>query len=172
MAKREVSNKTDDKQEPKPGDNVPEGVFLAHLDKILKATGDVETAANNLKSQRAVLTGLRTKAKADGIMLGELDRALELAQAEEEGIESLGRVLKYAAMMRAPIGTQFTMFEEPRPTLDVAFDKGFRASMIGEGTETCTFGPGDEREAWLRGWHQHQKRLAEEMKPEQSEAVH
>ncbi|WOF74162.1 hypothetical protein QMT40_001809 [Parvibaculaceae bacterium PLY_AMNH_Bact1] len=154
-----------------PGDNVPEGVFLSHVQKIIDANREVDEQSSILKGKQDARKRLRQAAKAEGIMLGELDQALELIDQEEEGVASLSRVLKYAEMMRAPIGTQFKMFDEERPTLDVAFDKGFNSSMQGIGTEECPYGPGEEREAYLKGWHEHQKRIAEEMKQEE-EAVH
>lgn len=59
-----------------------EGMFLRHIQKLRQKGEEIEIAKGVVKLKRGELKDLRNLAKADGIVLGELDEALEALETE------------------------------------------------------------------------------------------
>ena len=72
-----------------------------------------------LQADRKAITDkintLRKQAKADGLMLGELDRVIKMSTWEPDEIRaSVARTEAYSRFLGQPIGTQGSLFDDPR----------------------------------------------------------
>jgi hypothetical protein len=125
-------------------------LFFNHFPKILTAQGIVQTAQAEFKK-------LKKLAKADGLVLGDIDFALRLNNMDDLQIvaDELDRRTAIANWMQAPVAYQPDMFVEGDRTLKQrAYEKGVLASAMGKNgnPELDYIAPGSEEwEAWLEG---------------------
>lgn len=131
-------------------------LFMHHFGEILKQT-DV------CKAENAKRLALRKQAKADGIVLADIDFGLRCAQIEDPQIiineqQRRAQIGQYFAL---PIGAQTEFDFDREPAVDRARREGERAGY--EATSPNT-NPYDENSAqgraWAKGWKEAQAEMA------------
>lgn len=108
----------DERRAPAFGSNEPDvGVFLKHVQVARKDAEEEEKLKSALKARRKVTKDNRQLAKAEGIVLGELDRAMKDADTEQVDLDARER--RYALYMDwlgKPISYQAELPGMARPT--------------------------------------------------------
>ncbi|AEG54056.1 hypothetical protein GOB42_27035 [Sinorhizobium meliloti] len=131
-------------------------LFMHHLGEILKQT-DI------CKAENAKRLALRKQAKADGIVLADIDFGLRCAQIEDQQIiineqQRRAQIGQYFAL---PIGAQTEFDFDSEPAVDRARREGERAGYEAASPNT---NPYDENSAqgraWAKGWKEAQAEMA------------
>ncbi|RVG38261.1 hypothetical protein CN233_03825 [Sinorhizobium meliloti] len=131
-------------------------LFMHHFGEILKQT-DI------CKAENAKRLALRKQAKADGIVLADIDFGLRCAQIEDPQIiineqQRRAQIGQYFAL---PIGTQTEFDFDREPAVDRARREGERAAYEAASPNT---NPYDENSAqgraWAKGWKEAQAEMA------------
>ncbi len=132
-----------------------------HKHVALCGAADADLKVARTKRKRA-----RQAAKADGILLKNFDRALELADLTgEEQRQYLNDQTAYLQWLKVPLGSQMSMFEGPdfqgdaeaidAETLEAAEGKGFQAGLNGADESSmqheANTGAG---QAWIKGYRE------------------
>ena len=127
-----------------------------------------EKALEAKKTADAALKNICKLIKAEGSRLEEIKLAAMDADAFEayarDKAESLIRVARYVG---SPIGTQFSLFNEPdrTPGEDKAFADGKRAGLAGEDASPPYAKHLPQSSKWLEGWHAGQEVVLKGFKP-------
>ncbi|MEM8791062.1 MAG: hypothetical protein AAGE80_05560 [Pseudomonadota bacterium] len=156
------------------GHNTPDGVskevFLGHVRSIAR-----EKAA--VKEAQAKLNRARQSAKADNILLKDLDLCVALAElSTPEQIEKLNTQRTYMEYLNAPLGTQMTLFS-PSSDDDLSDEerieqikKDADAKGYFEGVKGVLFEDGNPHEAnspagqaWIGGYRRGQEEAAKKI---------
>lgn len=143
---------------PSFGANEPDvGVFLKHVNLIRRKDEEVEGAKLVLKNFKKQMKDLRNQAKAEGIVLGELDQALE--DVETETVDLVARQRRYNLYLEwlgKPLnfqpelpGTQPTDTERDQMTW---FGRGDQAGRLGKPRDLPDGIPGAFVQDFLKGW--------------------
>lgn len=110
-------------------------------DRFHHHTAAITRQKAKCEAERAVLNKLRKAAKADGIILKELDAMMIVADmTPREQREHIERSKWYLEMLAAPVGSQMTLGFDRKPDnddgspaeqeiLDTAYGQGFRAGL-------------------------------------------
>ncbi|MDX0254278.1 hypothetical protein GOC32_04660 [Sinorhizobium meliloti] len=131
-------------------------LFMHHFGEILKQT-DI------CKAENAKRLALRKQAKADGIVLADIDFGLRCAQIEDPQIiineqQRRAQIGQYFAL---PIGAQTEFDFDREPAVDRARREGERAAYEAASPNT---NPYDENSAqgraWAKGWKEAQAEMA------------
>ncbi|MDW9804229.1 hypothetical protein GOA91_15080 [Sinorhizobium meliloti] len=131
-------------------------LFMHHLGEILKQT-DI------CKAENAKRLALRKQAKANGIVLADIDFGLRCAQIEDPQIiineqQRRAQIGQYFAL---PIGAQTEFDFDREPAVDRARREGERAGYEAASPNT---NPYDENStqgrAWAKGWKEAQAEMA------------
>lgn len=115
---------------------------------------------------RADLKVLRGKAKADGIVLADIDFMARCATLEDPEIvpNELKRMMEIAEWMALPVQYQPDLFVDRAPAEERAEAAGVLAGMTGKTLEH-DFNPGSpQAQAYEKGWKRGQKELAKGIK--------
>lgn len=131
-------------------------LFFHHFRKIADQKAKVD-------AERAEFNRLRRVAKADKIILGDIDFALRCAELEDDSIvpAELKRQVEIAAWFALPVEFQADLFGENRPIDDRAEQEGEAAGLKGEDCNPPYDGPTGQR--WLKGWHKGQAVLLQHL---------
>jgi len=144
--------------------------FHHHIAALERQKGKVD-------AERAVLNKLRKAAKADGILLKELDAMMVIADmTPRQQREHIERSKWYLEMLAAPIGSQMTLsFERMAPNddgspaeqeiLDTAYGQGFRAGLQEAPEEANPHAPNTSiGMKWLEGLRDGEVKFSEELR--------
>jgi ribosome modulation factor len=133
-------------------------LFMHHFDKVLKQT-------EICKAENAIRQKLRKEAKADGIILSDIDFGLRCAQIEDPQIiiDEQKRRAEIGRFFALPIGAQTDMDFDRMPAIDRARELGEAAGYASKNTDTVPYDENsDQGRAWLEGWKTGNMRLAED----------
>jgi len=132
------------------GHNLPPETFHTHVAAMAKARANSRLAKASEKK-------VRQRAKADGIILKDLDRALVIADMpREDQTETLNNMTSYLRMLRVPVGAQLSLLEvieedaaSEEDAKAKAAAQGFLAGVSGK-SENCPYEPNQAvGMAWL-----------------------
>lgn len=151
---------------PAFGANKPDcGVFLKHVN-ILRAKKDqIDKVKLELKGLKGQEKDLRQAAKAEGIVLGELDRALKDAETEQVDLVAREqRYLLYMGWLGKPLDFQADLDVATRQTPEQEaaawFQRGDQAGRLAKPREAYPDGiPPERKPDFLRGWDHGQEML-------------
>jgi len=123
-------------------------LFMHHYRKIAAQAARVKLEADELKK-------LRKLAKADTIVLADIDFAARCAQVDDAGIipEEIKRHIEIAQYFALPVGVQTEMDFEREPANDKAKREGMAAFYAGSPREPTQYAP-DSRsgQAYMKAW--------------------
>lgn len=136
-------------------------LFLDHMRKISAQQSICDREGEERKRLRKV-------AKADGILLADIDYGLRILKIEDPTIivAELRRRSEIAHWFALPIGTQSEMFDEfeREPAVDRAFREGMIAGSLGKDCNPPYGSPSAVYDSWKDGWRQSQDRMAQDLK--------
>ncbi|TAZ20702.1 hypothetical protein ELH77_19035 [Rhizobium ruizarguesonis] len=133
-------------------------LYMHHFDKILRQT-------EVCKAENAIRQKLRKEAKADGIILSDIDFGLRCAQIEDPQIiiDEQHRRAEIGRFFAMPIGAQTELDFDRMPAVDRARVLGEAAGFASRNADTVPYDENsDQGRAWLEGWKDGNMRLAED----------
>lgn len=148
------------KGEEDQGSNLRSETFLEFVNQIIEQQAAVDVEKDKLKT-------LRKKAKAEGIVLGDLDAVVRMSEwGRNEVREHFANRQRYAAWLGLPTGTQGDFFKpvdtsDPKVAASEWEQKGVTAGLLGKDATAPEECPGEHVQAFLKGHATGQKRLAE-----------
>jgi len=123
-------------------------LFMHHFRRVQAQAAKVKIEADELKR-------LRKLAKADTIVLADLDFAARCAQVDDAAIvpEEIKRHIEIAQYFALPVGVQTEMDFEREPANDKAKREGMAAFYAGSPREPTQYAP-DSRsgQAYMKAW--------------------
>lgn len=135
-----------------------ESLFLRHVQAIRTQEGQIEKAKALLKTERGKMKDIRTLAKSEGIVLRELDEALEALETEH--VDLLAREQRrrlYFQWLGLPLEQQTKAFS--RDEAGHWHKQGEIAGRIGQDRSVPDGVPPDRVQDWLKGWEAGQEVL-------------
>ena len=157
------SRSDDTRRAPAFGSNEPDiGVFLKHVQILRAKETELEAAKLKVKAINKQKKDLRQAAKAEGLVLGELDRALK--DADTEQVDLVAREQRYHLYMDwlgKPIGFQPSLDLAVKPEDEEArwFKRGDQDGRLGKDRTPPEGCPPDRIQAFLKGWEHGQDQL-------------
>jgi hypothetical protein len=148
---------------PAFGHNEPTvGVFLKHVQAINAHALKIEEAKLKLKALKGQMKDLREAAKSEGVVLGELDRALKDSSTENVDLEARERrYLLYMEWLGKPLGVQGEI--EPVQEVDDRvrwYKAGDQAGRLGKARDAYPEGiPPELKTDYCAGWDHGQTML-------------
>lgn len=133
-------------------------LFFHHLNTIQAQTAVVDKANEEKKR-------LRKLAKADGIILSDIDFAQKALEIEDNSIlpERLRRETEIAQWLNLPVLFQPDLFEDRAPAVDRIKEDGRVAGLNGRNAESGYAEGSDEDTIWLEGWEEGQQVLRDDL---------
>ena len=151
---------------PSFGANEPdEPCFLKHVQAIRAKQEEINVQKMKLKVLRGQNKDLRNLAKSEGVVLGELDRALKDADTEDVDLGAReARYHLYMSWLGKPINYQAQLPLEPRNTPELEARRwrklGEQAGRLGKPRDAYPEGMAPEqRPNFLAGWDEGQEAL-------------
>ena len=155
---RDATKTEEDAAETEPASNLTHDTFLQAVSEITEIAE--EKAAVHERWKRC-----RKKWKAEGVELGQLDAALKMTDwGRNEVREHFDTAKRYAQWLNLPIGSQPDLFEgksEEQVSEDEWFARGVTEGLKGGAAEPPDECPGEHHQAYMNGFAQGQKKLAE-----------
>ena len=168
-----------DGENPNSGHNSGTGIEVEGLtqERFAHHVAAITRQKAAVVAEREKLNKLRKSAKADGIVLKELDATMIVADMNRvEQEEYVERTRWYLEMLRVPAGSQMTLkFEKPKDgksgdkkraeqAAEEALGKGYRAGLEERPDSENPYQPNtDEGQAWLKGRHDGLQSLDEQL---------
>lgn len=140
-----------------------EGLFLRHVQVMRAQDAKIEEAKALVKVARGQLKDLRNLAKADGIVLRELDEALE--ELETERVDLLARQERlqlYREWLGLPTLRSADKVEVEKDPAARWSHMGNVAGRLGKNREIPDSCPPEHVQDWLHGWDKGQEALMRE----------
>lgn len=125
----------------------------------------IEAQKTVVKSAQDVLKKLRKTAKADGVVMADLDYMARCAALEDPGIvpAELTRRAEIASWFALPVNFQPDMFTDRTPIEDRAFEEGkTKAQRNGDPVPPYS-AESAAGQAWMNGWHEGQRIMREDL---------
>ena len=151
---------------PGPGHNSGpnEAVFISHLSKLRAQMNKAAAKKAEYDAEKSVLTDLFRVAKADGYSRKELTAILaDSAASRRDLMAEEERRAKLRSWAGLPSGTQADLFAST-PTLAIdelaAEGMGYSAGLRGDDPKAPDTIGGNHTDAFMRGWHAGQEKLA------------
>lgn len=123
----------------------------------------INAQAEKVAEQQAEYKRLRKLAKADGIVLSDIDFMMKCADVEDETIltDKAKREAEIMAWFALPVTFQPDLFgaNEREPAEDRAFREGEAAGFAGKDAAPTYDAASPQGQAWMRGWHQAQEQM-------------
>lgn len=123
----------------------------------------IEAQKAKVKEAQDALKKLRKTAKADGIVMADLDYMARCAALEDPDIvpAEILRRAEIASWFALPVNFQPNMFDDRTPLEDRAFEEGKAAGLLGK-SPTAPY-DGTAGQNWLQGWHEGQRIMREDL---------
>lgn len=120
-----------------------------------------QAAQEAVAAAAAERSRVRKLAKADGVILSDIDFMMRCAEVDDAKIvaEQLKREVEIASWFALPVTFQADLFEEDKrePAVDRAAREGSAAGFAGKDARS-PYGPGSQQDqAWMEAWHHSQK---------------
>lgn len=177
-ARQEASEKQQPKPKPQPAPELSadekSDIFFQHRRRYIAAKEKQDAAKAALRTVSNDLTEVLKDAKAEGISREdfEISVLLDSPEGEEKVQAKLARTIEVAKWMGSTVGTQFEMFEDRTPAVDIARKKGERDSQDNL-SRSPPYDPSTEQyRAYMEGYNAHQERLMKGYKPPPSQNGH
>lgn len=161
---------TDERRAPAFGANEPDiGVFLKHVQIARKDKEEEDHLKLQLKNRKKITKDHRQEAKAVGIVLGEMDRAMKDADTEDVDLVAREqRYMTYMSWLGKPLDTQGEIDVNARQTPEQVkkhwFTLGDRAGRLGKNRDAYPEGiPPEYKPDHLAGWDHGQTMLMRDM---------
>lgn len=138
-----------------PPSNVPDEVYLRHIDTIGLAQIALDAAVTIQKEKNGSLRNAYKLAKADGCDIDAIKLAAKLKKRDVGEVVSEHRVVaRVLKLMEAPLGLQYDLFADVEVVDQIdARSAGVHAGKNGEPADNNPHQPGTEQHAdWRRGW--------------------
>lgn len=118
-----------------------------------------------VKAAQDALKKLRKTAKADGLVMADLDYMARCAALEDPDIvpAELKRRAEIASWFALPVNFQPDMFTDRMPLDERAYEEGVAAGLQAKDPSAPydeTSGAGQQ---WLKGWHEGQRQMREDL---------
>lgn len=127
---------------------------------------------NLIEAQKAIVKGaqdalkkLRKTAKADGLVMADLDYMARCANLEDPNIapDEIRRRAEIASWFALPVNFQPDMFTDRMPLDERAYEEGLAAGLQGK-DPTAPYDQGSGTgQKWLQGWHEGQRIMREDL---------
>ena len=138
-----------------------ESLFLRHVRDIRAQQAVIGGVKATLKAENGKLKDIRTLAKSEGIVLRELDEAIEALETEHvDLIAREQRKRLYFQWLGLPIEQQTQAFN--RDEAGYWYNRGSVAGRLGEDRKVPEGVPPDRVQDWLKGWEAGQEALMRE----------
>ncbi|MEX3008338.1 hypothetical protein [Hoeflea sp. TYP-13] len=134
-------------------------LFFHHFKRV-QAQVDICKKANEEKKR------LRKVAKADGIILSDIDFAIRAIDLEDQSIipDRLKREMEIANWLNMPVQFQPDLFADRAPAMERIKADGVTAGLESKNGESPHEKGTDEDKAWLEGWEEGQQVLRDNLK--------
>lgn len=169
-----------DGEDPNVGHNSGKGIEVEGLtqERFAHHVAAITRQKAVVVAERERMNKLRKSAKADGIVLKELDATMVVADMNRvEQEQYVERTRWYLEMLRVPAGSQMTLkFDKPKDgkggdkkraeqAVEEALGKGYRAGLEEKpDSENPYQANSDEGQAWLKGRHDGLQSLDEQLR--------
>lgn len=129
-------------------------LFFHHYQKIQAQDEIVKAAAAERKR-------LRKLARADGIVLSDMDFAMRCAETDDPSIvpDELRRQMEIASWFSLPVQYQPDLFVDRAPADERFEAEGYTAGMKGKDANSGHSKGSKEDKAWLKGWEKGQAEM-------------
>lgn len=125
----------------------------------------IEAQKLKVKAEQDALKKLRKAAKADGLVMADLDFMARCADLEDPTIapDELRRRAEIASWFALPVNFQPDMFTDRMPLEDRAYEEGVAAGLQGKNPEAPYDAASTAGQRWLQGWHEGQRQMREDL---------
>lgn len=165
MAKAKAAAEQEPQAQDKTGHNSGEltpaesRVLHMHHFRLIEAQkAIVKAAQDDLKK-------LRKTAKADGLVMADLDYMARCANLEDPTIApaEIRRRAEIASWFALPVNFQADMFVDRMPLDDRAYEEGVAAGLQGKDPMAPYDQGSSAGQKWLQGWHEGQRQMREDL---------
>lgn len=164
MAKKLKATPDGDDAKSIPNSDNMEAVFLSHLNKLRAQQNKVAAAKTAYDAERSVMNDLFALAKADKFTRKELQAILDDGAASRRDLTAEEeRRAKLRTWAGLPAGSQADLFENtPSAAIDelTVEGHGYTAGLRGDDSAMPEQYAPHHAQAWLRGYHAGQEKLA------------
>lgn len=125
----------------------------------------VEAQKTIVKEAQDALKKLRKTAKADGIVMADLDYMSRCAALDDPEIvpAEILRRAEIASWFALAVNFQPDMFEDRTPIEDRAFEEGKAAGLQGKNPDAPYDAASKTGQGWLQGWHEGQRIMRDDL---------
>jgi len=118
-----------------------------------------------VKAAQDALKKLRKTAKADGLVMADLDYMARCAALEDPDIvpSELKRRAEIASWFALPVNFQPDMFTDRMPLDERAYEEGIAAGLQGKDPNAPYDAPSSAGQKWLQGWHEGQRQMRDDL---------
>lgn len=118
-----------------------------------------------VKVAQDALKKLKKTAKADKVVMSDLDYMARCAALEDPGIvpAEILRRAEIASWFALPVNFQPNMFDDRTPLEDRAFEEGKVAGLQAKAPEAPYDAASAAGQKWLQGWHEGQRIMREDL---------
>lgn len=155
-----------EKQEPAPaGHNSGEMTAAERRALMFHHFNLIEAQKAKVKEEQDALKKLRKTAKADGIVMADLDYMARCADLEDPTIapDELRRRAEIASWFALPVNFQADMFTDRMPLEERAFEEGIAAGLQGKDPTPPYDATSKPGQRWMDGWHEGQRQMREDL---------
>ncbi len=125
----------------------------------------IQAQKDVVKSASDVLKKLRKTAKADGVVMADIDYMARCAALEDPEIvpAELARRAEIASWFALPVNYQVDMFTDRAPIEDRAFEEG-KSKAQRNGDPVPPYDAASAAgQAWMNGWHEGQRIMRDDL---------
>lgn len=125
----------------------------------------IEAQKGIVKAAQDALKKLKKTAKADKVVMADLDYMARCAALEDPGIvpAEILRRAEIASWFALPVNFQPNMFDDRTPLEDRAFEEGKVAGLQAKAPEAPYDAASAAGQKWLQGWHEGQRIMREDL---------
>jgi ribosome modulation factor len=125
----------------------------------------IEAQKLKVKAEQDALKKLRKTAKADGLVMADLDYMARCADLEDPTIapDELRRRAEIASWFALPVNFQPDMFTDRMPLEDRAYEEGIAAGLQGRDPAAPYDATSEAGQRWLQGWHEGQRQMRDDL---------
>lgn len=133
-------------------------LMFHHFNLIEAQKAVVKAAQDDLKK-------LKKTAKADGLVMADLDYMARCAELEDPTIvpEEMRRRAEIASWFALPVNFQPDMFTDRMPLDERAYEEGVAAGFQGKDPTAPYDASSSAGQRWLEGWHEGQRQMRDDL---------